>query len=42
MAIFPDRLNEDGFWISMGVMLGFLLMSFNFMFVMSCIHQSYY
>lgn len=41
MAIFPDRLKGDGFWISMDVILGFLLMSFNFMFVMSDIHWSY-
>lgn len=39
MAIFPDK--GDGFWISMDVILGFLLMSFNFMFVMSDIHRSY-
>ena len=41
MAIFPDRLNDDGFDISMGAILGFLLMLFNFMFVMSRIHQGY-
>lgn len=41
MAIFADWLKEDGFWISMDAILGFLLMLFNFMFVMFDIHQSY-
>lgn len=41
MAIFPGRLKGDGFWISMGAILGFIPMLFNFMFVMSDIHHSY-